>query len=38
MIVLDSVYAKNYKAYKEVVIDVSKFNVFIGKNSAGKSA
>lgn len=31
-------YAKNYKAYKEVNLDVGKFNVFIGKNSAGKSA
>ncbi|WP_379058693.1 AAA family ATPase [Pectobacterium brasiliense] len=31
-------YAKNYKAYKEINLDVGKFNVFIGKNSAGKSA
>ncbi|OAE09887.1 AAA family ATPase [Pantoea sp. OXWO6B1] len=31
-------YAKNYKAYKEIKLDVKKINIFIGKNSAGKSA
>ncbi|MBL0867193.1 AAA family ATPase [Pectobacterium carotovorum] len=33
-----SFHAKNYKAYKEIKLDIGKFNVFIGKNSAGKSA
>ncbi|MBU4682481.1 AAA family ATPase [Cedecea davisae] len=31
-------YARNYKAYKEIKLKVGKFNVFIGRNSAGKSA
>ncbi|HCI6982065.1 TPA: AAA family ATPase, partial [Klebsiella variicola subsp. variicola] len=31
-------YAKNYKAYKELDFSVSKFTLFIGKNSAGKSS
>lgn len=38
MVLLNAIYARNYKSYKEVVIPISKFNVFIGKNSAGKSA
>ncbi|AST69708.1 hypothetical protein BFG07_14105 [Kosakonia cowanii] len=33
-----SINAKNYKAYKEINLDIRKINVFIGKNSAGKSA
>ncbi|UFM72093.1 AAA family ATPase (plasmid) [Leclercia adecarboxylata] len=32
------IYAKNYKAYKEIELELSKINLFIGKNSAGKSA
>ncbi|WP_370529587.1 AAA family ATPase [Enterobacter cloacae complex sp. P5RS] len=31
-------HAKNYKAYKKIDLDISKMNIFIGKNSAGKSA
>ncbi|BEO55074.1 hypothetical protein SMQE22_02200 [Serratia marcescens] len=38
MIVLRKVYARNYKAYKELILDISKYNILIGKNSAGKSA
>lgn len=33
-----AIHAKNYKAYKEIHLDISKINIFIGKNSAGKSA
>lgn len=38
MITLEALYAKNYKAYKELDFSVSKFTLFIGKNSAGKSS
>lgn len=38
MITLEALYAKNYKAYKELEFNVSKFTIFIGKNSAGKSS
>ncbi|MBE3434775.1 AAA family ATPase [Enterobacter cloacae complex sp. P21RS] len=33
-----AIHAKNYKAYKKIDLDISKMNIFIGKNSAGKSA
>lgn len=38
MIRLKKIQASNYKAYKELNIEISRYNVLIGKNSAGKSA
>lgn len=38
MITINKIIARNYKAYKEINLSLSKYNIFIGKNSAGKSA
>lgn len=38
MIILKKIQASNYKAYKDLNIEINRYNILIGKNSAGKSA